>query len=479
MAKNAGIKAWAPYVPSTYVEQSELEQFDGVGEGKYTKGLGQARMAFAEPYEDIVSMMLTATHQLLETSGIRPDQIGRVEVGTETLVDKSKSTKTSLMRLFGDNTDIEGVDTINACYGGTNALFNCLNWMSSPAWDGRYAIVVTGDIAVYEPGPARCSGGAGVVALLLGPDAPVVIDICAPRATHMEDVYDFYKPDLKSEYPIVDGHLSNACYFRALDRCFARLATKSSGTFDFRNFEHSLFHQPYQKLVQKSFGRMLFNQHKLTGDVDPALDPFAALPEEETYANRDLDKLLAKISSADYQTKTFPSTLIGRESGNWYTGSLYAALVSLVSQHGAKLDGEKSLMFSYGSGLAATMFQTKFQNNDGELAKLAETTDLEQLLASRSAVSPTEYTASLERREAAYGQFPMDLPQPSPELLRPGAYHLTSVDTLGRRSYARSMSTSTVGSGLPRRSFHTRTTPMMRAQRAVASMGIKGLRRLR
>jgi hypothetical protein len=39
---------------------------------------------------------------------IHPSQVGRLEVGTETLLDKSKSTKTVLMTLFKDNHDIEG-----------------------------------------------------------------------------------------------------------------------------------------------------------------------------------------------------------------------------------------------------------------------------------------------------------------------------------------------------------------------------------
>ncbi|KAG6531098.1 hypothetical protein ZIOFF_004869 [Zingiber officinale] len=29
------------------------------------------------------------------------------------------------------NTDVEGVDSTNACYGGTAALFNCVNWVES------------------------------------------------------------------------------------------------------------------------------------------------------------------------------------------------------------------------------------------------------------------------------------------------------------------------------------------------------------
>ena len=101
-----------------------------------------------------------------------------MEVGTETIIDKSKSVKTVLMQLFepSGNTDVEGVDTTNACYGGTSALLNAIAWVQSPFWDGRLALVVCGDIAVYPVGRARPTGGAGAVAMLIGPDAPIVID---------------------------------------------------------------------------------------------------------------------------------------------------------------------------------------------------------------------------------------------------------------------------------------------------------------
>lgn len=41
---------------------------------------------------------------------------------------------------------------------------------------GRLAIVVAGDVAVYAQKSQRASGGAGAVAILLGPDAPLVLD---------------------------------------------------------------------------------------------------------------------------------------------------------------------------------------------------------------------------------------------------------------------------------------------------------------
>lgn len=41
------------------------------------------------------------------------------------------------------------------------------------------------------------------------------------RGTHMQHAYDFYKPDMVSEYPMVDGKLSIQCYLSALDRCYS------------------------------------------------------------------------------------------------------------------------------------------------------------------------------------------------------------------------------------------------------------------
>lgn len=41
---------------------------------------------------------------------------------------------------------------------------------------GRYALVVCGDIAVYPNGNARPTGGAGAVAMLIGPNAPLALE---------------------------------------------------------------------------------------------------------------------------------------------------------------------------------------------------------------------------------------------------------------------------------------------------------------
>ena len=135
-------------------------------------------MGFCSDREDIYSIALTTVARFLSANAIPPETIGRLEVGTETILDKAKSIKSVLMQLFAasGNTDVLGVDTMNACYGGTNALFNAVNWVESRGWDGRNAIVLAADIALYASGPARATGGAGAVVMLIGPNAPIVLE---------------------------------------------------------------------------------------------------------------------------------------------------------------------------------------------------------------------------------------------------------------------------------------------------------------
>lgn len=59
------------------------------------------------------------------------------------------------------------------------------------------------------------------MAMLIGRDPALVIER-GTRCTHVEDVYDFYKPDMSSEYPTVDGKLSVASYLKVSGRKKAR-----------------------------------------------------------------------------------------------------------------------------------------------------------------------------------------------------------------------------------------------------------------
>ena len=441
--QDVGILAMEWYAPQTYVAQTSLEEQDGCA-GKYVVGLGQEAMAFVDDREDIGSVLLTACRRLLRGYGVEASEVGRLEVGTETLVDKSKSVKTTLLRLFAaGGADVEGVSSVNACYGGTAAVLNSVAWVESSAWDGRYAVVVCGDIAVYEPGPARPSGGCGAVAMLIGPDAPLALE--PSRATHAMDVWDFYKPH-HSEYAAVDGKLSQACYLRSVDACWRGLKAKGPRATAVGAFDHCVFHAPYNKLVQKGFARLALGDAVLGGAAGQpcSADAWCTFGDdayEATLVDRGLDGALRKAAAADYDAKVAPSTMIPKHVGNTYTASVFAGLLSLVSAADERLAGKRVLLFSYGSGSVATMYvlrgrttKTKFT-----LAAIKAAADVDARLKGRVPCSAAHFAAACDLRVDRYGKpdyAPEGTPPDAPVPLAPDAFRLVNVDANHVRSYA-------------------------------------------
>lgn len=51
------------------------------------------------------------------------------------------------------------------------------------------------------------------------------------RASHMDDSYDFYKGDMHTNYPLVNGKLSVQCYFEALSNCYSIYRKKFMNKF--------------------------------------------------------------------------------------------------------------------------------------------------------------------------------------------------------------------------------------------------------
>ena len=436
----------------------------------------QPANAWLRPSPDIYSFSLTVVANLLKKYNIDPNSIGRLEVGTETLLDKSKSIKTVLMPLFGNNTSIEGVDTVNACYGGTNAFFNTVNWVESSAWDGRDAIVVAADIALYAKGNARPTGGAGAVAMLVGPNAPIVAEP-GLRGTYMEHAYDFYKPDLTSEYPYVDGHYSLTCYTKALDAAYrdyckreaSRSANGANGAINgaaenktsLDRFDYLTFHSPTCKLVQKSYARLLYHDYL----ADPDNAAFAEVPKEvrdveyeKSLTDKAVEKTFMGLTKKRFQERVNPAIQVATLCGNMYCASVWGGLASLVSHvEGSGLEGKRIGLFSYGSGLAASFMSFRVK---GSVAEIAKALDIPARLAARRAVSPETYDSvshartrfvlpsgsmicmrpsnlfqMCELRKKAHLQKGYK-PEGDASTVASGAYYLTEVDEMFKRTYA-------------------------------------------
>lgn len=433
------------YIPRTAVSQSQLEAYDNASKGKYTLGLGQLHMSFVTDREDVVSLALTAVDQLVRDTGVSYAEIGRLEVGTETILDKSKSIKTSLMQLFEEsgNAEVEGLDNTNACYGGTAALFNTLAWVESSAWDGRYAVVVAADIAVYEPGPARPTGGAAAVAMLVGKGEKVPIRFeIGLRSTCMGHSYDFFKPRLGVEYPVVKGQETVETFVRAMDDCYdrfrARAKMKDGAPFAVtKSTDFAIFHAPFSKMVVKSFARLVYADFRATAPGENAMykdvEEFRGLQRGMAHRDRAATTAFIELTKPMFERQCAPAAWLAVEIGNCYTASLYSQLAALVCEKKNELVGKRILMYSFGSGFAASMFALRVV---APVDAIFDKLKLRERLDDRIIASPQEFVECLEVRERDYCRFDYE-PEAALDGLFPGTFYLKRVGKQGEREYDR------------------------------------------
>ncbi|KAK2954735.1 putative Hydroxymethylglutaryl-CoA synthase [Blattamonas nauphoetae] len=446
---NVGISAIEVYFPTRRVKQEDFEEADKRSKGNYTIGLGQIKMAFTGPEEDVISFSKTVVQRLLEKNAVDIQKVGRIEVGTETIVDHSKSIKTYLMEHFLGNPFIEGCDTYNACYGATSALFNAVDYTRLY---GKYSIVVASDIAIYG-GPsldARHTGGAGAVAMLITPNAPLVVDL--DRKVMSAHVYDFHKPNTSIEFPYVEGKLSTDCYLQALaltHQGIKQLHSSQGKTFSMSNYDYQIFHAPFNKMIMKAHAFLT----QLDADqtkTDPTTDlSTIVIPDPKSMTE------LVKQTKQSFDEKVGPSTLVPRLIGNSYTATLFMSLASILhTEPEEKLNGKSVFCFSYGSGLIAAIWSVKINKGSDEfpLSKLIHNlSNIQTLLDSEIVTTVPEFEAVMKAREdqlnLTHQPFNKNSPQPKDALIYAtenpgpvigsGVFYLKEITHDLRRTYVR------------------------------------------
>lgn len=337
--------------PKYVISHDDLADTMGIDRNKFKIGLGLSEMSAPCEGEDVVSLAMTATSRLMKKYHIDTNSVGRIDVGSESNFDSSKSIKSFLMDLFPDNKNILGADNVNACYGGTNALLNAFFYMDSTYWDGRYCIVVCTDISRYNDPAAVPTSGAGAVAILLGINPVFTLD--KEIFHYFDNEFDFFKPVETYPFCIVNGKVSLEVYKKSFSTLFKKMGN---------NFDYLCMHSPYPKLPQKIISEFEIDFSKLE-----------------------------------------PSLWVARKNGNSYTASLYFCLISLIYKIKEMKIGEKILMFSYGSGIASSMFKLEKVSDKWLI------TDLEERLSLRERLEADKYLSNVMKYEGMKDFVPNDL----------------------------------------------------------------------
>ena len=352
--KDTGIASIGLHLPPLSMNVEELARMRGEDPNKYLVGLECSEFALCPPEYGIVELASGAARRALDRWEGDPRDIGMIVVGTESAVDMSRPLSAFVAERLNLSGAIRSYEVKHACYGGTLALRQALEWRMSGAAQGKAALVVAADVALYAEGdPGEPTQGAGAVAFVV--DRPDVASIETVSYPYSEPAFDFYRP-VGDDFPTVDGKLSQSCYRRAAVECFQALMQGEDPEKILEHFEALCFHVPFPKMVRKTVLRM--------GEA------FGWTAE--------------RINEV-FMDKVEPTMLWNKLTGNAYTASLWISVASALQ---GRKPGSRIAAFSYGSGFGSELLQLIAGPKASEGAWAA---DIEGDVATRKKVDANAY----------------------------------------------------------------------------------------
>jgi hydroxymethylglutaryl-CoA synthase len=405
-----GIDDLSVYVPRLFLPLAgEFSANRGIDPGKLIKGIGIERMAVPDAHEDAASMAAMSLLDLMRRTHLRPQDIGKIYVGTESAPDEAKALGTyvigMLEQIYGKGSfqECSTVEFKAACIGTTFALESLSYWVAAEE-EGKVGIVIASDVAKYPLASAgEYTQGAGSIALLVKKN---------PRLLALEQIYgsftrdenDFFRP-MGCTTAVVNGKHSNQCYLDAMRGAFDSFAAKArrlgvitpeKGECVTDFVDHLLFHIPYPRMVEYASAAIFrhdWRESRRSSEIERelGLEPAAQDYEDlEKYqaAEADYARRFAKSRQflQAFGAKVRDTATLSRQIGNIYTGSIYLGLASLLELQ--KIQAKERVCFgAYGSGCSALFFSAIVQPQ----AESVPLRGLLQRLAERRQISLQDY----------------------------------------------------------------------------------------
>ena len=350
---DVGIASLGLNLPPCSMPVEELARLRGQDPAKYTIGLGCQEMSLCPEGYGVVELATEAARRALARWNGDLDQIGLIAVGTETGKDMSRPLSAWVAEALGLSGAVRSYEVKHACYGGTLALRQAVEWKLAGASRGKAALVIAADVALYALGdPGEPTQGAGAVAMIV--DRPTIARIDPVSYPWSEPAFDFWRP-VGETYPRVEGPLSLDCYKRAAVSCFEQLVD-DRGTEALDELVAACFHVPFPKMVKKA-----------------------------VYAVGEAQGWDADGVAAFHDDKVEPTMSWNRMCGNAYTASLWIAVAQALRGLPA---GDRIGAFSYGSGFGAELLVLEA---GPEAAAGDWASDVESDLAARATVDAEAY----------------------------------------------------------------------------------------
>lgn len=300
-----GIISYGYYVPHLRVKVTDIAPVWGA-DPSAGKALGVEEKAVGAWDEDSCTFAVDAARMAVKCSGINPQELGAVFVGSESKPYAVKPSATIVAEAIEATPVLTAGDFEFACKAGTVAMQTCMAMVASGMI--KYGLAIGSDTAQAQPGdPLEYTAGGGAAAFLIGKEK--VIATINDTFSFTTDTPDFWRRQ-HAEFPRHAGRFTGEpAYFKHVLGAVNGILEKTGTSA--KDYDYAVFHQPN--------GKFPVRVAKMLGFGDAAVKQGLVTP------------------------------LIG----NTYSG---ASMLGLVSVLDVAKPGQKILMCSYGSGSGSDAF---------------------------------------------------------------------------------------------------------------------------
>lgn len=300
----------------------------------------QEYMRLTHSWQDSVCIAAQSVISLLQGNDIDMSKLRYIIAGTETPVDASKPNSAFFLGILKQLNipvpqNLVNYQVQHACAGGTIGLIQAVALILQNKIDST-ALVSMADISHYEiPSSAEITQGAGSVTMLVNKNPRLLEMDIGYVGNSSSDVDDFFRP-LNSNTAKVRGRYSMQCYIDATYeslRDYANQLGKDIETVINEN-DYLVFHTPFPSMPEMVVTSIL--KRKLSMEASSILKIIE-------------DKCISYAAECV------------KDIGNTYTAATYFPLGYILQKEYQRISqdiiGKKILIFSYGAGNTALVFQ--------------------------------------------------------------------------------------------------------------------------
>lgn len=249
-----GIIGYGSYVPMYRISNAEIARvWEGGGRGPVKE------KAVAGLDEDTVTISIEAARNALARSGLDPEALRAVWVGSESHPYAVKPTSTIVAEALGTTPYHLAADMEFACKAGTEALQAAMGLVAGGMVD--YALAIGADTAQGRPSDAlEYTAASGGTAFIVGP-AEEALAVCQGSLSYVTDTPDFWRRAYQ-HYPSHGGRFTGEpAYFHHIESAGERILQELGLTA--KDFAYAIFHQPNVKFPQRVGSRLGFSKEQL------------------------------------------------------------------------------------------------------------------------------------------------------------------------------------------------------------------------